>query len=116
MSHTPAPWAYHKASSPDNTGGYDYAIVDADGKLIAETFEHVGYRDARSFENRPAKDNAVLIASSPLMLETLKKVMEDYKGLITVCRHYSLHATYKDAMETMEYIENVIKAAGGETV
>lgn len=41
-------------------------------------------------------------------IETLKKVADDYRGLIRVCRHYSLHATYKDAMETLEYLENVL--------
>ena len=57
--------------------------------------------------NKDAADRYRL--TNGLLLETLKRVREDYKGLITVCRHYSLHATYKDAMETVEYLDDVIK-------
>lgn len=43
------------------------------------------------------------------LIDTLKKVRDDYKGLITVCRHYSLHATYKDATETLEYLDKILE-------
>lgn len=36
-----------KSRRPDNTGGYDWAVVDTqhDSSVIAEFFEHVGWKD-----------------------------------------------------------------------
>lgn len=58
--HTELPWKIARASKPDNTGGYDYALVDGKGKLIAEFFEHVGQL-AGGFDKRPARENAEFV-------------------------------------------------------
>jgi hypothetical protein len=67
--HTEGPWATRRSPIPDNTGGYDVAIV-ADGKVIAECFEHVGYAgDGRTYDCRPVYANARLIAAAPDLLK-----------------------------------------------
>lgn len=52
------------AASADNTGGYDYAILDERRAIIAETYEHVGYGPPGSvrYDARPADANARFIA------------------------------------------------------
>ena len=69
--HTSEPWTVVKAKRPDNTGGYDYAIADSDDNIIAEVFQNVGYADKEKkiYNQRPAKANAHLIATSPELLE-----------------------------------------------
>jgi hypothetical protein len=41
--------------------------------------------------------------------DCLERCEKDYHGVITVCRHYSLNASYKDAMETREYIRKILE-------
>lgn len=78
---TPGPWSAQRAIKPDNTGGYDFAVMDARGKIVAEAFEHVGLSDgslasmrlpAGAYDARPVAANAALIAAAPDLYEALK--------------------------------------------
>jgi len=80
--HTPGPWAVHRAKQADNTGGYDCAIIDLEGKIIAEAFEHVGWKDARSFIKRPVVANARLLATAPELLDCLSCLLAVTGGYI----------------------------------
>lgn len=75
MQHTKGPWRFYKAHSADNTGGWDWAIVDSENKVIAESFEHVGRESSTVFDKRPAEANACLIAASPALLEACEAVL-----------------------------------------
>lgn len=57
--HTPTPWRYKHSTRPDNTGGYDTAIIDIKNKIIAETFQNVDEGDSRD-----SKANAELIVKA----------------------------------------------------
>ena len=74
--HTPGELTFRRATRPDNTGGYDYAIVDAENKIIAETFAHVDYATGATsvYEERPAESNARLFAAAPDLYEALQRV------------------------------------------
>ncbi len=75
--HTLGPWHARGPSQPDNTGGRDWCVLDDDGKIIAECFEHVGFSDDRkTYAVRPAEANAHLISTVPEMLEALIAVMD----------------------------------------
>lgn len=75
---TKGPWECRRALHPDNTGGFDYAIA-ADGKIIAEAFEHVDYADGRDgYDCRPVAANARLIAAAPDLYEALEKIVDCY--------------------------------------
>lgn len=75
-AHTPGPWETRRAVTPDNTGGYDWAITK-DGKVLAEAFENVGYAtDGETYDKRPAQANARLIAAAPELLEALEEARE----------------------------------------
>ena len=52
--------------------------------------------------------NAVVDQIVAPLVETLEKVVCDYNGLISLCQTYGLHATKKDAIETVEYIEEIL--------
>ncbi len=84
MTYTPGPWSIKSAVQRDNTGGLDYAILDGEGELIAETFEHVDYGTGTKFLARPARANALLIASAPAMrafIESLTDAAGPYQYL-----------------------------------
>ena len=70
---TPGPLTIKRSLSSDNTGGYDYAIIDEAGQIIAETYEHVGVgRELGAvYDKRPARANAVLFAAAPDLYEAL---------------------------------------------
>lgn len=68
--HTPGPWGLRRAISPDNVGGYDYAILDAENRIIAEAFQKVDFGT-----ERPCEANARLIATAPELLFALKEIM-----------------------------------------
>lgn len=72
---TKGPWAVYGSKGPDNTGGYDCAIVDVDNNIIAETFGHVG-RIGDDIQKRPALENANLIAAAPELYEALENLMK----------------------------------------
>jgi len=75
--HTPGPLRIVGPSPggrPDDDGG-DYAIIDKDNELIAETYHHVNYG-----ETRPARANAKLFAAAPLMYEALKEMYAAWEG------------------------------------
>lgn len=63
VKHTPGPLTTRRAMHPDNTGGYDHAVLDDGGAIIAECFENVG-----NGLGRPAKANASLFAAAPDLL------------------------------------------------
>ena len=83
MKHTPGPWFINRARKPDNTGGYDYAIDEGHEKILAETFEHVGWQDnsKKEYEKFPAEANARLIAAAPELLEACKAALMELSGL-----------------------------------
>ncbi len=80
--HTPGPW---RTSGPSKvvsaiSDGGDYAILDADGEIIAEAIRQVGPSDFR-----PANANARLIAAAPDLLEALEAILaEDNPTLATM--------------------------------
>jgi len=71
MKYTPGPWNIKGPAKGkwDVTG--DYAILDAEGKIIAEVYKTVAYGDLR-----PAEANARLIAAAPDLLEACKKARQ----------------------------------------
>lgn len=101
-SFTPGPWECRRAMKADNTGGYDYAIA-ADGKIIAEAFEHVDFADGRiGYEARPVANNARLIAAAP----ELYRVVDD------LLSYPSVRAAIGDKFE--EHALSVLAKARGE--
>jgi hypothetical protein len=46
-----------------------------------------------------------------VLVDCLKRCRDDYNGIIKVCRHYSLHASYKDASESKEFIGDKLQKA-----
>ena len=73
--HTPGPWMPRRAVKPDNTGGYDWAIIAPDKAIVAECFEVVDWAEnGVDFDTRPVEANARLIASAPDLLETLQQL------------------------------------------
>ena len=74
-NHTPGPWMPRRAVKPDNTGGYDWAIIAPDKAIVAECFEVVDWAEnGVDFDTRPVEANARLIASAPDLLETLQQL------------------------------------------
>lgn len=76
--HTQGPWKAVRAESPDNTGGFDWAILDANSRIVSEAFEHVGQLSG-GYDKRPAEANARLIAAAPDLLEALQEIL-GYRG------------------------------------
>lgn len=78
MKYTPGPLIIKRAQSPDNVGGFDYAIIDSDGRIVGEAFERVGWKDnlSKTYESRPAMDNARLWSAAPDLLEALKMFVQ----------------------------------------
>jgi hypothetical protein len=73
---TPGPWVPRRAAKPDNTGGYDWAIIAPDKAIVAECFEVVDWAEnGVDFDTRPVEANARLIAAAPDLLEALQKVV-----------------------------------------
>lgn len=85
MKHTPGPWKESRAKERDNTGGWDYAILDGNNKIIAEAFENVGFASGSTVihDFRPVEANARLIASAPELLEALDTIAKLYERLET---------------------------------
>lgn len=74
---TPGPWVVRRAGKPDNTGGYDWAIVAPGKAIIAECFEHVDWREPGvSYDLRPAEAHARLFAAAPDLLAALEGMLE----------------------------------------
>ncbi|MEM9165992.1 MAG: hypothetical protein AAGB48_03100 [Planctomycetota bacterium] len=67
--HTPGPWRSKRALEMRD-GAWDYAILDGESRIIAETFGIVGYGDSGL---RPSEANARFIAAAPEMYEALKR-------------------------------------------
>ncbi len=69
---TPGPWVTRRAAEPDNTGGYDWAIVAPGNAIIAECFEHVDWREpGLTYDIRPAEAHARLFAAAPELLDAM---------------------------------------------
>lgn len=76
---TPGPWVPRRAAKPDNTGGYDWAIIAPDKAIVAECFEVVDWAEnGVDFDTRPVEANARLIASAPDLLEALQTMIADF--------------------------------------
>jgi hypothetical protein len=102
---TPGPWRSNGPCKPDNTGGRDYCVMDSDGKIIAEVFEHVGFSDDRkSYATRPAYDNANLIAASPRMYEALQAALPFIVGALA----------FVDCKKQIAQIEAALNLAEGK--
>lgn len=76
--HTPGPWEFRLATKPDNTGGYDCAVIDSERKIIAECFQNVGRKDSGDgYETRPCYENASLIAAAPELLAAAEAALAE---------------------------------------
>lgn len=74
VTFTPGPWSTRRAVTPDNVGGYDVAIVDAQRKIIAEAYE---ITDTGDEGKRPVQANARLIAAAPELYEALIQARQE---------------------------------------
>jgi hypothetical protein len=63
--HTPGPLTTRRAHHPDDTGGFDVAILDGSGRVIGEAYE-------RNDGEHPAEANAELWAMAPDMAKSLR--------------------------------------------
>lgn len=78
---TPGPWVPRRAAKPDNTGGYDWAIIAPDKAIVAECFEVVDWAEnGVDFDTRPVEANARLIAAAPDLLEALEAIRARIAG------------------------------------
>jgi len=83
MKHTPGPLSIKKAEDSDDP---DWAIVDADNRVIGEAFNLVHFDTYR-----PAEANARLWASAPDLLVALEELL---RHLCECCRR--LNPQHKD--------------------
>lgn len=69
-NHTKGPWTIRGPSRPtlDSPDGGDYAILDGEGQIIAETFFRTDVHTTR-----PSRANAVLISKAPQLFAELKR-------------------------------------------
>ncbi len=75
--HTPGLFVIVRSPKPDNTGGFDYAIMDENDRIVAEVFEHVGEGAPElGYEKRPAYENARLFADAPLLLAEVERLTQ----------------------------------------
>lgn len=72
--HTPGPLTIKGPSKGRGAldDGGDYAILDRDGKIIAET-----YRLVETDDERPALANALLFRAAPDLLEACKELVAE---------------------------------------
>ena len=113
--YTLGPWHARGPSQPDNTGGRDWCVLDDDGKIIAECFEHVGFSDDRkTYAVRPAEANARLIAAAPEMLEALEQVARDAGLEASVCSKNDDTHGLRSWCELQRGVSEVIRKAKGE--
>jgi len=74
--HTPGSWLARRAALPDNTGGYDWAIISPDKAIVAECFEVVDWaEEGVTFRSEPAERNARLISAAPDLLEACEDAL-----------------------------------------
>jgi hypothetical protein len=71
--HTPGPLTIRRSMVPAD-GAYDWAILDADNKVIGETFGRVGLGDYR-----PAEDNARLFRAAPDLLAAVRELAREVR-------------------------------------
>ncbi len=76
---TPGPWTLRRAAMPDNTGGYDWAIIAPGKAIIAECFEHVDWREPGvTYDVRPAEAHARLFRAAPDLLAALHGLLDGF--------------------------------------
>lgn len=88
LKFTLGPLTIKRSLSPDNTGGYDYGIIDKGNQIIAETYEHVdeGKELGAIYDKRPAMANAYLYAAAPELYEALEKMVKATKNWNTAIK------------------------------
>jgi hypothetical protein len=67
--HTSGPWKVKRSTTPDNVGGFDWAIY-AGSHILAEAYEVVDYG-----KTLPVEANVRLISAAPDMYEALSLLM-----------------------------------------
>jgi len=72
-----------KRAKTSQDGGYDWAIIDQEGQILAECFEVTG-----TGIRQPAKANASLFAAAPELLASLKAVTQIMRenGYVPPCQ------------------------------
>ena len=67
--HTSGPWKVKRSTTPDNVGGFDWAIY-AGSHILAEAYEVVDYG-----KTLPVEANVRLISAAPDMYEALEALV-----------------------------------------
>lgn len=79
MSHTPGPWEAWSEEGETKSGRFLHSICRTDVRAAGygeETF-HECVAEARGVTGAQARDNAVLIAAAPELLEALREMVKD---------------------------------------
>lgn len=103
---TKGPLKVFRAKHPDNTGGYDYAVMDADDKIVAEFYEHVGHDGNGGYTRLPAIFNATLYVGASDMYAALGNLLE-LRTLILG----SVEARYGNNPMATDEVESAFKQA-----
>jgi len=85
-----------------STGSADYTMYEKEQQAHLATIKQ--YNEC--VEELEKKDALIEV-----LVDCLKRCYDDYNGIIKVCRHYSLHASYKDASESKEFIGDKLQKA-----
>jgi hypothetical protein len=98
---TPGPFEIRCATKPDNTGGYDYAVIAPGKAIIAECFECVDYNDdGVTYDKRPAEANARQFAASGDLYDQLTfavKLLDNLPGFRGTAQLDRMHAALAKA-------------------
>ena len=111
--HTPTPWTITKAHKPDNAGGWDWAILDPDRKVIAEVFDVVG-EDRYGVQRRPSEVNAALIVKAvnnhQALIDALKLATDIAESFIR--SELEGTSSFKSAMSRLEPCRELLGRVG----
>ena len=111
---TPGPWVPRRAAKPDNTGGYDWAIIAPDKAIVAECFEVVDWAEnGVDFDTRPVEANARLIAAAPDLLEALQLCLPANLCLTNPNVHYPKTVPLDVPIEDLRKVAAAIAKATG---
>lgn len=111
--HTPGPLTVRRARVSDSVGGTDWAVVDAENRVIAECFEIVDV----GRERRPAEANATLFAASPKLLRALKIAacfMAHHESLLAKTFGDDVPSSLADLRTRLAIARGAIVRAGGQ--